>query len=378
VFALRLAADGAVVVVNDVDAEPAQETAELVVQSGGQASVLVADTVEMAAAHELVAAAVQRHGKLDIVVNNAGITRDRIFHNLDDELFDRVFDVNFKTGFHTTLAAMPYLREAAKAEIAATGEPAYHRKITFTSSVVAFNGNPGQYNYTAAKGAIASTTKTLARTDVKIPTDSHVMLAAVGFMGERQVTIVRGAAAKSVAPGDTLNGELLMGISDVMAKTGDIIDEVESTLSDLREVTRTLNADNKLRDGIDDFAATGKNLRSMTEENRVQLNRTMDNLDKSTAQLTRLLDAHYADIDSSLTAFGKAGREVQHTVDHLTEISDNLSTISTNLKNGKGSAGRLLTDKTLVLRLESATASLDTLLKDMREHPNRYVKFSLF
>jgi phospholipid/cholesterol/gamma-HCH transport system substrate-binding protein len=216
------------------------------------------------------------------------------------------------------------------------------------------------------------------RADVKIPSDSHITLAAVGFMGERQVTIVRGASAKSVAPGDTLNGELLMGISDVMAKTGDIIDEVESTLSDLREVTRALNADNKLRDGIDDFAATGKNLRGMTEDNRVQLNRTMDNLDKSTAQLTKLLDSHYSDIDSSLTAFGRAGREVQHTVDHLTEISANLSTISTNLKDGKGSAGRLLTDKTLVLRLESATASLDTLLKDMREHPNRYVKFSLF
>jgi len=161
--ALRLAADGAVVVVNDVDADPAEETAALAVAAGGQASVVVADTVDLAAARDLVATTVDRHGKLDIVVNNAGITRDRIFHNLDDELFDLVFDVNFKTGFHTTLAAMPYLREVAKAEIATSGAPAYHRKITFTSSVVAFTGNPGQYNYTAAKGAIASTTKTLAR-----------------------------------------------------------------------------------------------------------------------------------------------------------------------------------------------------------------------
>jgi len=216
------------------------------------------------------------------------------------------------------------------------------------------------------------------RADVALPSDSHVTLPAVGFMGERQVTIVRGVAANAVAPGDTLTGDLLMGLSDVMGKTGDIIDEVESTLSDLREVTRALNANNKLRDGIDDFAATGKNLRTMTEQNSAHLNRTMDNLDQSTAQLTRLLDTHYADIDSSLTAFGRAGREVQNTVTHLTEISDNLKQISTNLKDGKGSAGRLLTDQTLVLRLESATASLDTLLKDMRQHPGRYVKFSLF
>jgi phospholipid/cholesterol/gamma-HCH transport system substrate-binding protein len=216
------------------------------------------------------------------------------------------------------------------------------------------------------------------RAGVAVPVDSRVSLPAVGIMGERQVTIVRGKAANAVAPGDTLNGELLMGLSEVMGQTGNIIAEVESTLNDLRQVTQALNQDGKLRNGIGDFAETGKNLRSMTEENHARLNRTMDNLDQSTAELTKLLDAHYADIDSSLTAFGKAGREVQNTVTHLTEISDNLKQISTNLRDGKGSAGRLLTDETLVLRLESATASLDTLLKDMREHPGRYVKFSLF
>jgi 3-oxoacyl-[acyl-carrier protein] reductase len=181
--ALRLAADGAVVVVNDVDAEPVEETAALVAAAGGQASVVVADTVDRQAASDLVEATVQRHGQLDIVVNNAGITRDRIFHHMDDELFDLVFDVNVKTGFHTTQAAMPYLREVAKAEIAATGRPAYHRKITFTSSVVAFTGNPGQYNYTAAKGAIAATTKTLARE--LGPFGINVNAVAPGFIETR-------------------------------------------------------------------------------------------------------------------------------------------------------------------------------------------------
>jgi len=161
--ARRLAADGAVVVVTDVDPEPAHETAELIEAAGGHASVAIFDTVDLAAARELAGSTVERHGKLDILVNNAGITRDKMFHNLDDDQFSLAFDVNFKTGFHATLAAMPYMREVAKAEIAEQGAPRYHRKITFTSSVVAFTGNPGQYNYTAAKGAIIATTKTLAR-----------------------------------------------------------------------------------------------------------------------------------------------------------------------------------------------------------------------
>jgi len=216
------------------------------------------------------------------------------------------------------------------------------------------------------------------RQGVAVPRDSKVSLQAVGIMGERNVTIMRGSSPQAIAPGDTIDGELLMGLGEVMGRTGEIIDEVDAAIENLRDVTEALNRDGKLKEGIADFAATGKSARQMTEENRVRINRTLDNLDRSTAQLSKLLDSHYADIDTSLTAFGKAGREVQNTVAHLTEISDNLKKISTNLKDGKGSAGRLLTDQTLVLRMESATASLDTLLKDMKAHPNKYVKFSLF
>jgi phospholipid/cholesterol/gamma-HCH transport system substrate-binding protein len=213
---------------------------------------------------------------------------------------------------------------------------------------------------------------------VAIPKDSEIKLTAVGIMGERQVTVVRGEMPDAIAPGDTVNGKLLPDLGDVMGRTGDIIDEVETSLLNLRDITESLKSDGQLKQGIDDFAATGKSARAMTEENRVRISRTLDNIDRSTAQLSKLLDTHYADIDSSLTAFGKAGREVNNTVAHLTEISNNLSQISANLKDGKGSAGRLLTDKTLVENLEKATASLDTLLKDMKAHPNKYVKFSLF
>jgi 3-oxoacyl-[acyl-carrier protein] reductase len=96
--ALRLAADGACVVVNDVDADPAEETVALVEQAAVRPPSTSPTHRDLDAARGLVAAAVQRFGKLDIVVNNAGTTRDRIFHNLDDELFDVVMDVNSRPG----------------------------------------------------------------------------------------------------------------------------------------------------------------------------------------------------------------------------------------------------------------------------------------
>lgn len=181
--AMRLAWDGAKVLVNDVDADPAQETVDLITRGGAEAVLSTHNTVDADAAEQLVRSAVDSFGKLDILVNNAGITRDRMFHRMDDETFDFVLDVNLRTGYHTTRAAMPYLREVAKKEIAENGAVAYHRKINFTSSVAALTGNAGQYNYTAAKGAIIATTKTLARE--LGPFGINVNAVAPGFVETR-------------------------------------------------------------------------------------------------------------------------------------------------------------------------------------------------
>src|SRR5204863_1403294 len=142
------------VVVNDVDTEPAEETAQAVKDAGGQAQVSTHNTVELAEARAMTEEAANEFGKIDILVNNAGITRDKTFHNLDDQLWEFVLDINLKTAFHSTLAAMPYLRDAAKREMGQGGGPAYHRKVTFTTSSAAMTGNSGQANYTAAKGGV--------------------------------------------------------------------------------------------------------------------------------------------------------------------------------------------------------------------------------
>ena len=161
--ALRFAEEGASIVVNDIDADPAEETAEEIRKNGGQAAIAVENTVELEGAQRMVAVAVKEFGRLDILVNNAGITRDKTFHNMTEEIWDTAIKVNLYTAYHSILAAMPHMREVAKKELAEKGEVSYYRKITLTSSSVAISGNPGQANYTAAKGAIISLTKTLAR-----------------------------------------------------------------------------------------------------------------------------------------------------------------------------------------------------------------------
>jgi 3-oxoacyl-[acyl-carrier protein] reductase len=181
--AVRFAQEGAAVALNDVDPDPAEETAQLVKEAGGQAAVFTENTVELDEARRMMERAAGQFGKIDIVVNNAGITRDRTFHNMDDETWDLVLDINLRTAFHTSLAAMPYLREPAKKEKQEQGQPAYHRKITFTTSTAFLTGNAGQANYTAAKGGIVGLTRSLSRE--LGPFHINVNALAPGFIDTR-------------------------------------------------------------------------------------------------------------------------------------------------------------------------------------------------
>src|SRR6266550_4610909 len=187
--AMRLAGEGAAVVVNDVDADPAKETVQAIEEAGGRAQVSSHDTVDLEQARAMMAQAAEGFGAVDILINNAGITRDKTFHNLDDELWDFVLDVNLKTAFHSTLAAMPYMRDAAKREMGEGGGPAYHRKINFTTSSAALTGNSGQANYTAAKGGIIGLTRSLARE--LGPFHINVNAVAPGFI-ETRLTAAKG------------------------------------------------------------------------------------------------------------------------------------------------------------------------------------------
>ncbi len=188
--ALRLARDGAAVAVNDLDGHVADEVADEIRAGGHRAISVVGNCAIRADADRLVEQCVAEFGQLDILVNNAGTTRDKIFHQMDEETLDVVINANLRTTFNATQAAIPHLRHVAKAEIEKYGAPAYNRKIVNTSSVVAFTGNPGQWNYTAAKGAVLSVTKTLARE--LGPFRINVNAVAPGFV-ETRLTAEHGS-----------------------------------------------------------------------------------------------------------------------------------------------------------------------------------------
>jgi|SRR5450755_2141806 len=158
-IAIAFAEAGARVVVNDLGAsldgqvggeQPAHEVVAAIKAAGGEAIVDGGSVADWNAAHRMVAAAVDAFGRIDIVVNNAGILRDVMFHRMSEAEFDAVIAVHLKGSFNVSRAAAPHFK-------AQNGGCYVH--MTSTSGLI---GNFGQANYSAAKLGIAALSKSIA------------------------------------------------------------------------------------------------------------------------------------------------------------------------------------------------------------------------
>jgi NAD(P)-dependent dehydrogenase (short-subunit alcohol dehydrogenase family) len=155
--ALALADAGARIVLNDLPGG-ADEAAEEIRSRGGEATVVAGDVGERATADAMVAAAVDGFGSLDIVVNNAGVTRDRMLFNMSDEEWDLVVHIHLRGHFLLSRNAAAYWRAKAKETGAQVGA-----SVVNTASEAFLSGPPGQANYGAAKAGIAALTVSTAR-----------------------------------------------------------------------------------------------------------------------------------------------------------------------------------------------------------------------
>jgi NAD(P)-dependent dehydrogenase (short-subunit alcohol dehydrogenase family) len=193
--ALLMASRGALVVVNDLggaldgsgsDKGAAQKVVDEIVALGGEA---VADTNSVSTPEggaAIVAGAVKAFGRVDIVINNAGILRDKSFHNMDPSLMNPVFDVHLKGAFHVTQPAFVLMREQG------------YGRIVSTSSAAGIFGNFGQANYGAAKMGLVGFTRVLAVEGAKY----NIKANAIAPLALTRMTeaLFSGAMAEKLLP----------------------------------------------------------------------------------------------------------------------------------------------------------------------------------
>ena len=161
-IALKLASEGARVVINDLDEGPAAETLEMLEGLGAGARAVVGDVADPAFPELMIGAAVEAFGGVDIIVNNAGYIWNTTIQNTTDEQWAAMLEVHATAPFRLLRAATPVIRAAARRETETLGRPRA-RKVVNISSVSGLHGAATQIAYAAGKAALFGVTKSLAK-----------------------------------------------------------------------------------------------------------------------------------------------------------------------------------------------------------------------
>ncbi len=149
--ARKFATEGAVVMLCDLQLDPVRDAAREIASAGGRAEGFQLDVTDRPRVDAVMAEVAEKYGRIDILINNAGITKDARLVKMTEQQFDDVIDVNLKGVFHCTQSAVPYMLDQGRGAIVSA------------SSVVGLYGNFGQTNYAATKFGVIGFTKTWAR-----------------------------------------------------------------------------------------------------------------------------------------------------------------------------------------------------------------------
>lgn len=184
--ALKFAENGYNIVINYVSDKTDTESLKKEFESKGvEAFLIKTDVTSFEDSENMIKSAIEKFGSIDVLVNNAGITRDTLLMRMKEEDFDKVIEVNLKGTFNVTKAVVPYMMKKREG------------KIINLSSVVGVTGNAGQCNYSASKAGIIGFTKSLA----KEVASRNILVNAVapGFIETSMTDVLKDEIKEEIA-----------------------------------------------------------------------------------------------------------------------------------------------------------------------------------
>ena len=208
-LALMLAKDGAHIVVNDLDADPGNQTVEDIIAMGAKAVACNGSVTDDDFPKRFINTALDTFGGLDIIVNNAGYTWDNVIQKMDDDQWQAILDCHVTAPFRILRAAQPHIKRLFLEE-QEKGITNY-RKVVNISSTSGMNGNAGQINYSTAKAGVVGMAKTMAKEWGRY----NVNVNAVGF-GLIKTRLTDADAKKDESTIDIEGNKIKVGVNSAL------------------------------------------------------------------------------------------------------------------------------------------------------------------
>jgi phospholipid/cholesterol/gamma-HCH transport system substrate-binding protein len=206
----------------------------------------------------------------------------------------------------------------------------------------------------------------------EIPSDSRTVLAGGDFLGGRPVNVIPGRSREPLPPGGFMPGATEEGVMDL---AGSIGEEARETM----ERVRTLISDTTIagvQGSVVELEELLRSLSEMTDEQSVRLSELSASLVRSAGQVEELTASE--ELPRTLARMDSTFAELRATSARLSSASQALGSILARLERGEGTLGRLTTDESLYMRLDSTLTEIANLARDLRENPERYINVSIF
>jgi len=206
---------------------------------------------------------------------------------------------------------------------------------------------------------------------VALKADCSVEIRSIGLMGEKFVYIVPGTSGEDLRPGSTIEGKYKAGLTEMTIVMEDVMVEVKELSRSVRKIIATEEDTHNLGESLAKLNDLVDEALALIRENKDDLRGTARSLRAATDNLNEVLGPRKQVLAEGIDRLARAAAG-------LDSLSQSLKSVTAGLERGEGTLGKLLKDQDLYDRIEATASDLDALIKDIREHPERYIKVEIF
>ncbi len=215
-------------------------------------------------------------------------------------------------------------------------------------------------------------------TDVILKRDAEFTIMNVGLMGERFLAVQTGYSDTLLDLSQPIRGYYDMGIPEVMGKMDEMISQIRRLAEHLEAVVGTQSSQDALIQTIKNLKEISQKTNALLDRNEEKFDQTLKDLSYTSAELRKIVADNKGKLESTVDNFSSASKKLDNITTTLDSVSVSLKKLSSKIEGREGTLGQLLNDTTLYEQIKKTTQDVDSLILDIKKHPKKYLKISIF
>jgi phospholipid/cholesterol/gamma-HCH transport system substrate-binding protein len=214
--------------------------------------------------------------------------------------------------------------------------------------------------------------------DVRLSEDAEISIQNVGLMGEKFVAIDPGNSPQPLPTDQPIFGQYKAGMAEVMGETEELLRQISGVAATIQETIGNPEARVSIQESLENIRKFSSVLADLLDQEGGDLTMALKDLRTASRGFRELVEDNQSQMDSTMDRFHQASIDLEQLTQQLTEISATFKRMADKIERGEGSLGEFVHDETLYSDIKNTVKSLDELILDIKENPDRYIHLELF